>query len=123
MVRLSASFPALLAAAAFVSETVAHPGEHHDKEEVRSELARLDVHARHIARGLEKCAGNAKYQALQARAIERRHVKALDMRKKRGLPLTCELAITAKTSEYMLNMSSFFQDQARFGYVGELPSG
>lgn len=108
MVRLSASFPALLVAAAFVSETVAHPGEHHDEEEVRTELARLDLHARHIARGLEKCAGNAKYQALQARAIERRHAKALDMRKKRDLPLTCESAITAKMAGYMLNLSSFF---------------
>jgi len=63
MVYISTPLSALLAAAAIVSNVMAHPGEHHDEDEVRVELVKRNLHAQHIARGLEKCAGSVEYQA------------------------------------------------------------
>lgn len=87
MVRLLTLLPSLAAIASFVPNAAAHPGEHHDESEVRAEIAKRGLHADHIRRGLANCAGNAKFHAINARAMERRFAKAQELRSKRGLPL------------------------------------
>ena len=80
------SFLGLVVTAGLLTQSTAHPGEHHDALSVRQEIAKRTTHAKHIARGLNNCAGNERYHTLQARASERRLQKAQNLRRKRGLP-------------------------------------
>jgi len=92
MVHLT-PFLALAITAGLVTQSTAHPGEHHDAVSVQQEIAKRTTHANHIARGLNNCAGNEKYHALQARASERRLQKAQSLRRKRELPVDGKLDI------------------------------
>jgi len=86
MVHLT-PFLTLAITAGLITQSTAHPGEHHDTLSVQQEIAKRTTHANHIARGLNNCAGNEKYHALQARASERRLQKAQNLRRKRELPV------------------------------------
>jgi len=86
MVHLT-PFLTLAITAGLMTQSTAHPGEHHDTVSVQQEIAKRTTHANHIARGLNNCAGNEKYHALQARASERRLQKAQNLRRKRELPV------------------------------------
>lgn len=91
MVRLSYS---LATVAALATLATAHPGEHHSETEIQNEIAKRNIHASHIARGLAQCAGNANYHALQARAANRRLAKAETLRRKRSLAVDGMYSLT-----------------------------
>lgn len=83
------NFPKLAAvfAVAFVfGSTVAHPGEHHDHEQVKRELHQHGILARSGAQSLSKCAGTVKARALEQGAIARRAATAERLRNERGIP-------------------------------------
>lgn len=75
----------VLVAGCVVIPALAHPGQYHDPEEVRREIAERDVYAAHIQRGLQACSGHPNYMALKERAQTRRFNKAKALRSKRGL--------------------------------------
>lgn len=61
-------------AAVFIASGIlanAHPGEHHEEEAKRLVVARRE-HQSAAARGLQACQSKRAYQAVQARALERR---------------------------------------------------
>ena len=78
--KLTSLLTSLLAATA-----LAHPGEVHTAEEIAEENAKRDIHAAHIARGLDACAGKQSYERLMKRASVRLSKKAADLRTERGL--------------------------------------
>lgn len=91
MVNPSHISKAALLAASFLSIlSAAHP-EHHEMEEA---LARRDEHAAMIQRGLEKCASDPNFQALQERGLNRRWEKVKRHRQARDIDQagTCSLS-------------------------------
>ena len=91
MVVIKSAVAALLAAGSFV---VAHPGEHHDHDEVAHHIAKRTDHANSINKRLAACAGQPEYEALKKRGQERRIKKAEELRQKRGIPLDSEYCAT-----------------------------
>ena len=73
---------------ALASFTAAHPGEHHDHDEVLAELAARSVHAARIQSGLAGCARDPSFKALRKRGEVRRSDKASKLRSVRSLPDT-----------------------------------
>lgn len=87
MVVIKSALAAILAAGTFIAPTVAHPGEHHDHDEVKRAIAKRSEHAMHIQRSLAACAGKPSYERLKRQGQERRFKKAQELRKKRNIPL------------------------------------
>lgn len=74
-----------VAASVLLTSVVAHPGEEHDPEVAKREVALR----RHVAfnnrRALNACAGSAADVALKQRAIQRRDAKLKELRQKRSI--------------------------------------
>ncbi|KAF6809396.1 putative extracellular dioxygenase [Colletotrichum musicola] len=74
-----------VAASVLLTSIVAHPGEEHDPEVAKREVALR----RHVAfnnrRALNACAGSAADVALKQRAIQRRDAKLKELRQKRSI--------------------------------------
>lgn len=79
------TFTSLVTAAAAVSGILAHPGEHHDDEEVAAGITKRNAQGAVAARSLAECSTKLKYRQLQERAMTRRFHKAEKMRRDRGI--------------------------------------
>lgn len=64
---------------------LAHPGEHHDHEEVAHSIRRREALAQHTRRSLDQCTQSSQHQALTERGIARRAAHVNSLRKKRGI--------------------------------------
>ncbi|KAF4917902.1 hypothetical protein CGCVW01_v009407 [Colletotrichum viniferum] len=82
MVRITALSAAGLAIAGLVS---AHPGEKHDHNKMKRDIALRDGVANIGQRSLASCSNSAGAQKRQARAVERRAQKVKEIRAKKGL--------------------------------------
>ncbi|KAF2226631.1 Intradiol ring-cleavage dioxygenase [Elsinoe ampelina] len=82
MVKINTS---LLLGAGLAGFAAAHPGEHehHDEAAVAAQIE----YGKMIKRGLQNCESSPAYQAIHARAQERRWEKAQKLRQKRGIAL------------------------------------
>ena len=80
MVKLNSVSAALLLSS-FSAISLAHPEDH----EMHDALHERDNHAAHIQRRLANCANNPKFLALQERGMQRRSVKAQQLRQARGI--------------------------------------
>lgn len=72
-------------AATLLAFSNAHPGEHHDHEEIRRSIAKREVLANNHARSLERCSNVEAHKQLKERTISRRAETARELRAKRGL--------------------------------------
>ncbi|KAH9824633.1 Intradiol ring-cleavage dioxygenase, core [Teratosphaeria destructans] len=94
MVKLHALLSALCAS----SLVAAHPGEHHDHEEIAKQIKARDFRAAHTKRSINKCEGSAKYQETKKRSIARRSEAVQGLRAARG--------ITAKPKKYRRDLAT-----------------
>lgn len=74
-----------LTIAALAGYATAHPGEKHDNNKMKRDIALRDAVARAGARSLGQCGNSAGAQALKQRAIGRRAEKVKAIRKERGI--------------------------------------
>jgi hypothetical protein len=68
-----------------IGRSIAHPGEFHDAEDIRREIAKRDVLASQWKRSLETCSSSADALTLQERAINRRAATVHKLRELLGL--------------------------------------
>jgi cob(I)alamin adenosyltransferase len=84
MVKVTNTFVALLASS-LIGSAVAHPGEHHDHEEVKREISERSQHAAYAKRTLANCTNSVSSRALKARSVARRAERAQQLRAARGI--------------------------------------
>lgn len=84
MVQISKITGALTAAALFASAG-AHPGETHQHDVVKRQIAAREHLASHSKRALDNCANSPRSKQLKARSIARRAQVAQELRQKRGI--------------------------------------
>ncbi|KAF2092201.1 aromatic compound dioxygenase [Saccharata proteae CBS 121410] len=87
-----------VAAAALSASVIAHPGEHHDHDEVKRTIAARDHHAANAKRSLDACSNSLKHRELAARNVARRSQLVKDLRQKRG--------ITAKPKKFRRDLAT-----------------
>lgn len=81
----SNSIASTLATTLLFSTAIAHPGEHHDREEIAREIAIRTKLAASAKRQLAQCSSSVSARALHQRSVERRAAKALRLRTERGI--------------------------------------
>ena len=81
----------IFAAAILAGTAFAHPGEHHDHNNVEHQLVRRAEHAASIQKRLDNCQSHPAYAAIKARGQERRFKAAEERREKRGILLDSQL--------------------------------
>ncbi|ROW15677.1 hypothetical protein VPNG_02170 [Cytospora leucostoma] len=64
---------------------LAHPGEHHDHEEIRRDIEARDLNAAIGARALAQCSGGATARRMKQRSVQRRADKVRALREARGI--------------------------------------
>ncbi|KAI5358137.1 Putative intradiol ring-cleavage dioxygenase [Septoria linicola] len=72
-------------AAAWISPTIAHPGEKHDHKKIEREIVAREHWAHEGKRSLDACSSSISARRFAARNIERRANKARELRAKRGI--------------------------------------
>lgn len=75
----------IAAAVCFASSVIAHPGEHHDLEDIKREVKARDQMASAAKRSIDSCSNSLKHRELNARSIARRAEVARDIRQKRNI--------------------------------------
>ena len=75
----------LIAAAAMASVVIAHPGEYHDAALVKRNLNIQQARAAHSKIALANCARSQNSRLFRSRNIERRELKAQELRQKQGV--------------------------------------
>ena len=78
-------FPLITLAALCASLVSAHPGEHHDPEEVAKEIQVRDSLATRAKRSISQFETTPEYQLLAKRSAARRSQAVRDLRKKHGI--------------------------------------
>jgi hypothetical protein len=74
-----------IAAAAFITPSLAHPGEHHDHHAVKREIAAREHLANHFRHSVDTCSGTESSASLAARSVARRSKIVNELRLKRGI--------------------------------------
>ncbi|KAI4852806.1 aromatic compound dioxygenase [Aureobasidium sp. EXF-8845] len=74
-----------IAAAAFITPSLAHPGEHHDHHAVEREIAAREHLANHFRHSVDTCSGTESSASLAARSIARRSETVNELHLKRGI--------------------------------------
>jgi hypothetical protein len=74
-----------IAAAALITISLAHPGEHHDHHAVKREIAAREHLANHFRRSVDTCSGTEKSTSLATRSTARRSKLASELRLNRGI--------------------------------------
>jgi hypothetical protein len=74
-----------IAAAAFITPSLAHPGEHHDHNAVKREIAAREHLANHFRRSVDTCSGTEESASLAAHSVARRSKIVSELRLKRGI--------------------------------------
>lgn len=64
---------------------LAHPGEHHDHEEIRRDIEARELNAALGARALAQCSGGATARRMKQRSVQRRAETVRALRKARGI--------------------------------------
>ena len=78
-------FPLITLVALCAALTSAHPGEHHDHDEVAKQILARNFLASRAKRSISQFETTARYQALAKRSVARRSQAVRDLRKKDGI--------------------------------------
>jgi len=84
MVSFSKIFGTVVAAS-MISSVIAHPGEHHDADDLKRQIAARQQMASAAKRSLSACASTLRHRQLNTRSVSRRANIARDLREKRGI--------------------------------------
>ncbi|EKD15302.1 uncharacterized protein L3040_001670 [Drepanopeziza brunnea f. sp. 'multigermtubi'] len=84
MVYIS-KFAGAVAAAYLASLVVAHPGEHHDLEDIKQQIKARDQMASAAKRSIDTCSTSVKARELNSRSLARRAEAVRDLRQKRNI--------------------------------------
>lgn len=78
-------FVGVVVATCIVGSAIAHPGEHHDQEDIKRQVQVRDQMASAAKRSIDSCSNSLKHRAVNARSIARRAGVARELRARRDI--------------------------------------
>lgn len=71
--------------AACLGSAVAHPGEHHDHEDIQRQVRVRDRMASTAKRSIDSCSNSLKHREVSSRSLARRAAIAKELRQRRNI--------------------------------------